>query len=95
MRAHDIFLKNDAGATRSYYDRLDAIGLQGELAVALMRVLKRSKQPEGVGYRTLPVGQRTRRRRAEQFDRGEAYEWAIKELQRILLTHFETLGGSG
>ncbi len=93
MRAHEVFLKSDGEATRQYYSRLNAIGPQGELAVALMRVLKRSKNREGFGYRALPVGQRTRRRRTEQYDRADAYEWAIKEMQRILLSYFQTVAG--
>ncbi len=97
VRAHEVFLKSDGEAARQYYSRLNAIGPQGELATALMRVLKRSKNREGFGYRSVssrisgsPIN---RRRRAEQYDRADAYEWAIKELQRILLSHFQTFAG--
>lgn len=80
MRAHEVFLQNRGDITREYYRSLTALGPRGEFAVALMRVLKRSKHRYGVGYRTVPG-----RRKREQYDNADAYEWAINELLRLLM----------
>lgn len=85
MRAHEVFLQSNGAVTLEYYDRLSSIGPHGELAVALMRALKRSKKPSGFGFR------RVSKRKTERYDNGEAYEWAITEIIRVLMTHANDL----
>jgi len=81
VHAHEVFLQSNGTVTLEYYDRLRSIGPHGELAVALMRALKRSKKPSGFGFR------RISKRKTERYDNAEHYEWAIRELIRILMTH--------
>lgn len=86
MRAHEVFLKNKADLTKQYYEAMNALGPRGELAVALLRALKRSKRQTGFGYR------RISKRKTETYDHADAYAWAITELIRVLLNHADWLG---
>lgn len=81
LTAVQVFYQHSGDVTKAYYEQLAAHGPMGELAVALFRALKRSKKTTGIGFR------RISRRKTEQYDYAEAYEWAVNELIRVLVTN--------
>ena len=77
--AIEVFYQHNGDVTRAYYQHLtDTHGARGRLAVALFRALKRSKDPQGIGYR------RVSRRKTESYDKAEAFNWAVQEIIRGL-----------
>jgi hypothetical protein len=77
VRAKDVFIQNNGDVTKAYYAELNALGLDGQLAVALFRAQKRSTA--------------AKKYRGRQY-RGAAYEvknWSLGEICRIaaLLNH--------
>lgn len=71
MNACEVFRQNDGDVTKAYYAELNAMGIEGQLAVALFRAQKRStaaKRYRGRGFR------------------GAAYDvknWSLGEICRI------------
>lgn len=72
MEAHQVFNQNDGEVTKAYYARLNALGFQGQLAVALFRAQKRSTA--------------AKKYRGRQYTQA-AYDvknWSLSEICRIL-----------
>ena len=78
MNAIQVFYQSNGEVTKTYYERLTALGPEGELAVALFRALKRSKTPTGFRFR------RVSKRKSERIDNAEAFEWAVNQIIRVL-----------
>lgn len=72
MEARYVFNQNDGDVTKTYYAKMNAIGIEGELAVALFRAQKRSVA--------------AKRYKGRKFTRS-AYDvknWSLGEVCRIL-----------
>jgi hypothetical protein len=73
LTAHFVYKQNDGEVTKAYYERLNAMGPSGELAVALFRAQKRS---------TAAKSYRSGRYRRSAYD---VKSWSLSEISRILL----------
>lgn len=78
--AIEVFRQNDGEVTKAFYNRLNALGPAGKLAVALFRAQKRSTAAKS--YR------RGRYKRAAY----DVKSWSLSEISRILTAHGAALG---
>jgi len=79
-RAFDILNQNNGDVTKDYYAKLNALGVEGQIAVAVFRAQKRSSRAKD--YR------RGKYRRAAY----DVKSWSMGELCRLLTEHGEALG---
>lgn len=75
MQARDVFNQNNGDVTKSYYAEMNAIGIEGQLAVALFRSQKRS---------TAAKQYRGRKHTRAAYD---VKNWSLSEVCRLLATN--------
>lgn len=80
MTALEVFQQQNGELTKAYYERMNALGPAGRVAVALFRAQKRSsraKDYRGGRYRRLAY---------------DVKQWSIDELVKLLSVHAGELG---